>query len=122
MAAKRMSAIEDTKPQRRDRPATTLDGREQQLVALAVDLAEKQILEGTASAQVITHFLRLGTTRERLEQEKLKRENLLLEGRTDQIASQGRIEALYARALNSMREYGGHDPVMDDGDDDDDDY
>lgn len=118
MAAKRNSASEDPMPQRRSRPATTLDAREQQLVAKAVDLAEKQIEDGTASAQVITHFLRLGTTRERLEQEKLRRENLLLEGRTEQLASQGRIEELYKSALNSMRDYGGHDPLPDDDDDD----
>ena len=117
MAAKRTGASEDPGPQRRSRPATTLDAREQQLVALAVDLAEKQIKDGTASAQVITHFLRLGTTRERLEQEKLKRENLLLEGRTDQLASQGRVEALYKQALDSMRSYAGHDPIEDDDDD-----
>lgn len=116
MAAKRGGANEDPMPQKRGRPATTLDAREEQLVGLAVDLAEKQIREGTASAQVITHFLRLGTTRERLEQEKLRRENLLLEGRTEQIASQGRIEELYKNALNSMRTYGGHEPLDDDDD------
>ena len=116
MAAKRTRSGDDPAPTARSRPATTLDAREQQLVALAVDLAEQQIRDGTASAQVITHFLRLGTTRERLEQEKLRRENLLLEGRTDQIASQGRIEELYKNALDSMRSYGGHDPVVDDDD------
>jgi hypothetical protein len=114
MAAKRTGSREDPMPQSKSRPATTLDAREQQLVSLAVDLAEQQIRDGTASAQVITHFLRLGTTRERLEQEKLRRENLLLEGRTDQIASQGRIEELYKNALDSMRSYGGHEPVDDD--------
>lgn len=118
MATKRSGSNEDPVPQRRSRPATTLDAREQQLVAKAVDLAEKQIEDGTASAQVITHFLRLGTTRERLEQEKLRRENMLLEGRTEQLASQGRIEALYKDALNSMREYGGHEPAAVDDDDD----
>lgn len=115
MAARRNNEKEDA-PKPQPRPATTLDAREQQLVSLAVDLAEKQIRDGTASAQVITHFLRLGTTRERLEQEKLRRENLLLEGRTDQIASQGRIEELYKNALDSMRTYGGHEPLDDDDD------
>jgi hypothetical protein len=104
-------------PRTQHRPAVTLDARENQLVALAVDLAEKQIREGTASAQVITHFLRLGTTRERLEQEKLRRENLLLEGRTEEIASRGRMEELYANAISSMRAYGGHAPM--EGSDDD---
>lgn len=116
MAAKRQSSKEDPGPQARSRPATTLDAREQQLVAKAVDLAEKQIEDGTASAQVITHFLRLGTTRERLEQEKLRRENLLLEGRTEQLASQGRIEELYKEALNSMRTYGGYEAPEEDDD------
>lgn len=118
MATKRTSANEIPAPKRRDRPATTLEARENQLVALAVDLAEQQIRDGTASAQVITHFLRLGTSRERLEQEKLKRENVLLEGRTEQLASQGRMEELYKNALDSMREYGGKDPIPDDDDDD----
>lgn len=118
MAAKRNGANENPAPKRHDRPGTTLEARENQLVALAVDLAEQQIRDGTASAQVITHFLRLGTSRERLEQEKLKRENLLLEGRVDQIASQGRMEVLYKEALDSMREYGGHEPSQDDDDDD----
>jgi hypothetical protein len=119
MAAKRASAEEDPKPQRRSRPATTLEGREQQLVALAVDVAEKQLRDGTASAQVITHFLRLGTTREQLEQEKLKKENRLLEGRTDELASKGRTEEMYKEALSAMREYGGYEAPRNDDDDED---
>lgn len=117
MAAKRSGASDVPGPRAKSRPATTLDAREQQLVSLAVDLAEQQIRDGTASAQVITHFLRLGTTRERLEQEKLRRENLLLEGRTEELSSKGRIEELYKSALNSMRDYGGHEPLVDDDDD-----
>lgn len=118
MAAKRTRTNEDPVPQPHGKPATTLDAREQQLVAMAVDLAEKQIREGTASSQVITHFLKLGTTRERLEQEKLRRENLLLESRTDEIAQKGRIEELYKDALNAMREYRGFAPLEDDSSDD----
>jgi hypothetical protein len=74
---------------------------------LAVDLAEKQLADGTASAQVITHYLKLGTTREKLEQEKLARENELLKTRTEREASATRIEQLYAEALNAMRAYSG---------------
>jgi len=96
-------------------PATTLSARENQLISLAVDLAEKQIRDGTASAQVINHFLKLGTTRERLEQEKLSLESELLQSRTEQIASGARVEELYTKALNSMRSYAGQDP-MDDSD------
>lgn len=89
-------------------PATTPDGRERQLIAAAVDLAEEQIRNGTASAQVITHFLKLATTREKLEQKRLENENRLLEAKVESLASAGRIEELYKNALNAMRSYAGH--------------
>lgn len=89
------------------RPATTEEGRESQLISLASDLAEKQLRDGTASAQLITNLLKLGSTRERLEQERLHRENLLLSAKVDQIASARRIEELYETALNAMRQYAG---------------
>lgn len=110
--------ISDGTPEPRRRPATTLDARENQMIALSVDLAEKQLREGTASAQVITHFLRLGTSRERLEQEKLRKENELLQSRAEAIASAARVEELYGKALDAMRSYAGQPPV----DDEDDDY
>jgi hypothetical protein len=91
------------------RPATTLEGRENQLISLATDLAEKQLVDGSASSQVITHFLKLASTREQLEQERLQRENLLLSAKVDQIASAKRIEELYETALNAMRQYAGRD-------------
>ena len=88
-------------------PATTPEGRENQLVSLAVDLAEKQLAEGTASAQVITHYLKLGSTREKLEQERIAQENKLLEAKVESMASVKRIEELYGEALNAMRSYAG---------------
>lgn len=94
-------------------PATTLEGRENQLISLAVDLAEAQLEGGTASAQVITHYLKLGTTRERLEQERLTRENTLLTAKVEALASAGRVEELYANALRAMRIYSGN-PEIDD--------
>jgi hypothetical protein len=105
-------------PTRRPRrPATTPDGRENQLISLASDLAERQLVEGTASSQVITHFLKLGSSRERLEQERLQRENLLLSAKVDQMASSRRIEELYETALNAMRQYAGqHVEIYDDDD------
>lgn len=104
------------KPNRkRTRPATTPEGRENQLISYAADLAERQLLDGTASSQVITHFLKLASTRERLEQERLQRENLLLSAKVDQIASGKRMEELYETALNAMRAYTGRDePVYED--------
>ena len=89
------------------RPASTPDAKENQLISLAADLAEKQLIEGTASSAVITHFLKLASSRERLEQERLQRENLLLSAKVDQIASGKRIEDLYETALNAMRQYAG---------------
>lgn len=91
------------------KPATTVEGRENQLVSLAVDLAEKQLIEGTASAQVITHYLKHGSTREKLEQERLVQENELLKAKVEQLASAKRIEELYESALNAMRDYTGQD-------------
>lgn len=89
------------------RPATSVEGREQQLVSAAVDLAEKQLQDGSASAQVITHYLKLGSTRERLEQERLGRENLLLEAKIENMASAKRVEELYEEAITAMRNYAG---------------
>ena len=90
-------------------PARTPQAREQQLVALAVDLAEKQIAAGTASAQVITHFLKLGSERDKLEREKLSRENALLKAKSDAIASQQRVEQLYVEAMTAFKHYHGEE-------------
>lgn len=91
----------------RRRPATTDEAREAQLVSLAMDLSEKQMREGTASSQVITHFLKNGSTRERLEQDRLRREVELLQAKVDSMASAKRVEELYAAALDAMRSYAG---------------
>lgn len=108
-----VSKKEPSPSRQRRPPATTPEGRENQLVSLAVELAEKQLLEGTASSQVITHYLKLGTTRERLEQEKLARENELLKAKSEQIASGKRIEELYEGAIAAMRSYGGREEPED---------
>ena len=92
---------------KRMRPALTPEARENQLISLAVDLAEEQLRDKTASSQVITHFLKLGTTKAELEKEKLSKENELLRAKTESIESQKRIEELYAEALNAMRRYNG---------------
>ena len=89
------------------RPALTPEARENQMISLAVDLAERQLQEGTASSQVITHYLKLGSMRERLEREKLEEENKLLKAITEQIQSMKRVEELYEEAIKAMRNYGG---------------
>lgn len=97
-------------------PAQTPEGREHQLIAKAYDLAERQIDNETASSQVITHFLKLGTEREKLERQKLQKETLLLQARIEGAASQARVEELYGKALNAMRAYAGQDPEEEDDD------
>ena len=92
---------------RRMRPALTPEARENQLISLAVDLAEQQLREGTASSQVITHYLKLGSTRERLERERLEEENKLLRAKTENLQSMKHIEELYTDAIKAMRDYSG---------------
>lgn len=99
------------------RPATTDDNRESQLVSLAIDLAEKQLIEGTASSQVMTHYLKLGSTREKLEQERLRHEVELLQSKVEMMSSAQRVEELYAKALDAMRSYSGREDESDYGDD-----
>lgn len=77
------------------------------MISYAIDLAEKQLQEGTASSQVITHFLKLGTSKAELEREKLAHENRLLQAKTEALQSAQRVEELYAQAINAMRKYSG---------------
>jgi len=92
---------------RRRKPATSPEQRETELVSLASDLAEEQIRGGTASSQVITHFLKLGSSRERLEQERLRHENELSQVKKEALEGQKRVEELYMSALDAMRSYSG---------------
>lgn len=103
---------EDDRPRRRA-PATTPEARESQLISLAFDLVEKRMEKGTATSQEVTHFLKLGSSKERLELEKLQKENELLKARTDAIQSAKKVEELYLNALNAMRSYSGQDAVED---------
>lgn len=92
---------------RRRRPATSPEEREMQLSDAAYDLAEEQITSGTASSQVLTHFLKMGSTRERLEQERMRHEVELMEVKKEQLEGQKRVEELYINALEAMRGYSG---------------
>lgn len=92
---------------RKRKAAATAEARENQLIAMAVDLAEQQIANGTASSQIITHFLKLGTVKEQLEKEKLEMENKLIQAKIEALESSKRIEELYANAIEAMREYQG---------------
>ncbi len=104
---KKAKAISSSTSSKRMRPALTPEARENQMISLAVDLAEKQLMEGTASSQVITHYLKLGSTKERIEKEILEKQKQLIEAKTQSLQSAQRIEELYTDALNAIRKYSG---------------
>lgn len=111
-----MAKVKATKPkstQKSIRPALTPEARENQLIALAVDLVEQRLLDGSASSQETTHFLKLGSMKNRLEMEKLQEENRLLKAKTAALESSKKVEELYSQAIKAMRHYSGQ------GDDED---
>lgn len=95
------------KSPRKRPPAKTPEARENQMISLAIDLAEKQLADGTASSQVITHYLKLGSIKERKELVLLEQEIELKKAKTESIQSAKRVEELYLNALNAMRSYTG---------------
>lgn len=95
-------------------PALTLEGRENQLIAAAYDLAEQRILDGTASSQELTYFLKMGSSKAVLERDKLREENKLLKAKTEALKAQVNNEALLERALKAFRSYRGEGEEEDD--------
>lgn len=108
------------KGSRKIRPAETPEGRENQLISLAVDLAERQLVEGTASSQVITHYLKLGSTKERIEKEILEKQKDLIQAKTENLQTAKRIEEMYANAIEAMRSYQGYGGQSDQSEGEDD--
>ena len=106
--AKAKTIKSDATPARRIRPALTPESRENQMIALAEDLAEKQLLEGTASSQVICHYLKLGSMKERHEIEKLKADTQLQMAKVEALGSAQRVEVLYEEAMRAFRRYSGY--------------
>lgn len=96
-------------PARRTRPALTPEARENEMIALAVDLAEEQLREGTASSQVITHYLKLGSTKERIEREMLEKQKELLEAKADALRAAQKAEEDYAKVLDALKLYTGQE-------------
>ena len=103
-----MAKVKTSEPVKKIRPALTPEARENQMISLAVDLAEKQLQEGTASSQVITHYLKLGSMRERLEREKLAEENKLLRAKTKSIEEAADMKDLYVNAIKAMARDSGN--------------
>lgn len=110
----RSKSTNSSQPARKGRPALTPEGRENQLIGLAVDLAEQQLRDGTASAQVITHYLKLGSTMAKLEKERLRIDNELAEAKIKSINSMARMEEVYKDAIKAMKLYSGNSGGDDD--------
>lgn len=98
---------------KRSRPAMSPEARENQMIALAMDRAEEQLRDGTASSQVITHFLRLASSTERLEKRIKEEQAKMLEAKTGQLKSMQNMEEVYAQAIKAMRTYQGADDIYD---------
>lgn len=93
---------------RQIRPALTPEAREQQLISLAYDLVEQRLIDGTASSQETTHFLKLASQKAKLETERLAHENELIKAKTQSLRDQADMKVLYADAIAAMRRYSGH--------------
>lgn len=91
---------------RPDRPAISLKGREDQIISMAYDEVERRIANGTATGPELVHFLKRGSPKEQLEMEILEKEKALLEAKTEQMATQKRVEELYTNAIAAMKSYG----------------
>lgn len=102
-----MGKVMATESSRNYRPAITPEARENQCISLAMDLAEKQLRDGTASSQLITEFVKRGSTKAQLEKEILAEQKSLMVAKTEALQSAKRIEELYTNALNAMRNYAG---------------
>ena len=109
-------------PSRKDRPSLSPEARESQMISLAVDLAEQQLRDGTASSQVITHFLKLGTSRADLEKRKIEAEIEEKKAKVKAIESAEEIKVLYENAIAAMRDYSGTAMATNGDDEDYDDY
>lgn len=95
------------------RPAIDPDARENQLIALAVDLVEQRLIAGTASSQETVHFLKLGSSKARYELEKLKLENELTKAKTENIHAMQHADEMFDKAIKAMQKYSGNGSVVD---------
>lgn len=108
-----MPKVKETNVKSNTRPALSPENRDRQLVSLAVDCAERQLREGTASPSVIVHYLKLGSEKEQLENERLREENKLLKAKTKAIEDAADIKAAYENVIKVMRDYAGYGDTED---------
>ena len=102
------------KSTQRSAPAMTQEAKESQLIALAYDLAEERMRNGTATSQEIVHFLKLGSSKDRIEREILERQKDLVSAKTEALQAQKRIEELLSNAVEAMKVYSGSSGEEDD--------
>lgn len=112
-----MANTEKTPARRRRPTAKTPEARENQMISLAMNLAEERMLDGTASNALVIHYLKLGSTRERMEKELMEKQMKKLDAQTESIESAQRIEGLYAKAIDAMRMYSGQRPLNEENED-----
>lgn len=92
-------------------PASTPEGRENELISLAYDLVEKRLREGTATSAETVHFLKLGSEKGRAEVDRLKKELSLMEAKTEMLQSSKRMEEMFENAMNMLKKYNGYEDV-----------
>ena len=114
---KQVHTSDNRKPIRTMRPALTPEADEQQMISLATDLAKRQLLDGTASSQVITHYLNLGSSKKKLESEVMELQKELLKAKTEALRSTAVVEELYTKAIRAMRVYSGNGDGVEENED-----
>ena len=95
------------------RPALSPEARENQLISLAIDLVEQRLLDGTASSQETTHFLKLATSKAKLENKLLEAQTEMAIAKKEALQSQKRSEELFTEAIKAFRNYSGQDDEED---------
>lgn len=100
---------QETTPRKRQRPASTPEGRENQMISYAMDLVEERLLNGTASSQEVVHFLKLGSQKSKKEEKKIELENELLKAKREALDAQAHSEELFEKAINAMMRYSGRE-------------
>ena len=105
---RKVKIVAPSLPTRKMKSPESVEENETQMIALAMDRVRQRIIDGTASSQELVHFLRLGSSRERLEREILEKQKEKLEAQTDNFRSSAHSEELYANAIKAMSRYSGH--------------
>lgn len=91
----------------KSKPAESPEAREKQLTNLAMDLAEKQLMDGTAPPSVVQHFLKIGSSRESQEREMLNNQMELIEAKRNKMTKEDDSKKLLDQAIKAMSDYKG---------------